>query len=125
MSARLAAMETISMQAWQNDRYVNLPELLLLLGPTALDLQWELSVSETAPGPESDAIESLASRTRDGERATVFEVLAAFLPNGQIIDGELAGYDHTAGTALPVARFTAVDSTCGTSRPRAGSSSMP
>ncbi len=103
-------METITISAWENDRYVSLPELLFLLGPTALDLRWELSVEDAAPGPESEALVALARRTMDGERANVVEVLTAFLPNGQLVDGQLVGYEDSESPS-PVARFTAVDST--------------
>ncbi|RKH48108.1 hypothetical protein D7Y23_20760 [Corallococcus sp. AB050B] len=53
-------MKVISIQAWRVGHYVSLRELLGVLGPRALDLQWELHLDEVAPYPKARELEAVA-----------------------------------------------------------------
>ncbi|NOK39371.1 hypothetical protein HMI49_39995 [Corallococcus exercitus] len=94
-------MTKISFQAWRSGHYVGLAELLGVLGPHALDLQWKLHLEEVAPHPKARALEAVA------EPLGTPALLQLLTPDVQIIDGELRA--SRAGAHVLVLR--AVDGT--------------
>lgn len=96
---------TIVLPAWRGGRYVQLAELLLVLGKLVVDATWVLRVVEVAPGDGEVSLD-----TWDPARVlSTFDVLHLFTPDVQLIDGELESTRRENGEPWLVMR--AVDST--------------
>lgn len=93
-----------SFEAWRDEHYIGLAELIVALGATALPLEWKLDLEEIAPHPQEGELRAL-----EGSLVGTLRLLRACAPDVQIIDGSASAYSQDSGQPLVVLR--AVDST--------------
>lgn len=99
-------MRGVTLPAWSEGRYRNVPDLLAAVGPSLWQLTWGVVATEVSPHPLASRLEAL---TRD-VRVETKELVSLFGSGLQLVDGSVHGF---AGLEqrTPALVVRAVDST--------------
>jgi hypothetical protein len=82
----------VTFPAWRGRDFIPLIELLLVVGPFALDYRWSLTGAEFAPGWRgSEALDRLSASGRDIPTLRLVELVSDGI---QLVDGTVVGRDQ-------------------------------
>ena len=95
----------LTFPAWNNERYLSLAELLLLIGRFFINCEWYLRVEEVAPEPGAELLEKIDPK----EPIDIFTLLHLVTPEIQIVDGTVVAVELGSHEISLVLR--AIDST--------------
>ena len=98
-------MMAVTFSAWRDDDYIELLEILLVLGSDILDLVWEAHIEEMAPQSGTELFEQSVT----GRRLDTLDLVRAAAAGNQVIDGVFKAYGPRAESVVVTVR--AVDST--------------